>query len=385
MKFPSHFLFGSATSAHQIEGGNTNSDWYKFELIPGHIRNGDTSLVACNSWHKYKEDIELLKKSNQNAYRFSVEWAKIEPEENRWDKKAIEHYRDELQLLKNNHISPMVTLFHFTLPKWVAKKDGFTNSANIKYFVRFCTKMVEECGDLVDLWATLNEPNVYVLKGYIEGLWCPGEKNRLKAFKCWCNFIKAHNQAYTAMHKIKSDIKIGPVISTMAFAPARNKTLDKIVVWIARQFSYELMFRFMIKHSDWIGLNYYIKTTMQAKKPLIAPDDSEKNDYGWYVHPEGIYQTIKENSKWGKPIYITENGLADDDDSHRPTFLEDTFKWLEKALQDELPLRGYFHWSLLDNFEWASGYQMKFGLHTIDRKPRPSAKKYSELIKQYSA
>ncbi|MDO8513225.1 MAG: glycoside hydrolase family 1 protein [bacterium] len=384
MAFPENFLFGSATSAHQIEGGNINSDWYAWEQIPGHIRGGSTSLIACDSWNKYNEDIKLLLNTNQNAYRMSIEWAKIEPEEGMFNKKAINHCRKQFELLKKNNIKIMVTLFHFTLPQWVAKKDGFASKDNIKYFVRFCQKMAEEYKGSIDFWATLNEPNVYVQKGYIEGSWCPGEKNKIKALKSWSNFIKAHNLVYNAIKSVSPQTPIGPVVSTMVFKPYKNNILDRSLCYLARLFFYNAMLKRMAKKSDFIGLNYYLKTTLQAKNPIVVKDNSVQNDYGWHVHPEGIYETIEECTKWGKPIYITENGLADAKDRLRPQFLKDTFDWLQKAIADNLPIKGYFHWSLLDNFEWASGYTMKFGLHTIDRKPRPSAQIYAELIKKSS-
>ncbi len=380
MSYPKNFLFGSATSSHQIEGDNKNSDWYNWEIIPGRIRNNDNSLRG-DSWQNWRQDIELLKNTNQNAYRMSIEWAKIEPTKGHFNLEAIDNYRQQFKELKKNNIKIMLTLFHFTLPQWVADKGGFANRKNICYFTHFSEKMIEEFGDLVDLWATLNEPNVYVLKGYIEGLWCPGQKNYLNAIKSYFNFIAAHNQAYKAMKKIRPDAQIGPVISVMAFETSKPNVINNIKVFFARQFSYDLFNRLTIKNSDFLGLNYYLKTTFgpknkSHKKILLS-------DYNWEISPEGIYQITKEQAHWGIPIYITENGTADAEDKIRPQFIKDHLHWLEKAITEGAPVKGYFHWSLIDNFEWAAGYTMKFGLHTIDRKPRPSAKTYAEQIKKY--
>lgn len=384
MPYSKNFLFGSATSSHQIEGGNTNSDWYAWEKMPGRIWDGETSLKG-DSWQNYEKDVELLKNTNQNAYRLSIEWAKIEPKYGEFDLEAINHYRDQFQLLKKNNIKIMVTLFHFTLPKWFADEGGFEKSQNICKFVHFAKRMISEYGDLVDFWATLNEPNVYILKGYIEGKWCPGKKNYPLAIKTWLNFISAHNEAYLAMKSVKPKAQIGPVLSVMAFKPLNDNPINKLFAWFSRQFSYDLFTRLVIKNSDFIGLNYYIQTTIGLKTKSLNLEKIVKSDYQWEVHPEGLYRICKEQSKWGKPIYITENGTADADDKIRPQFIIDHLASLEKAIDEGVDVRGYFHWSLIDNFEWAAGYKMKFGLHTIDRKPRKSAQIYADLIKKYQS
>jgi len=384
IRFPKNFLFGSATSSHQIEGGNFNSDWYRFEHEPGRISDSSTSKITADSWHKWQEDIELLKHTHQNAYRFSVEWAKIEPKEGQFNARAIEHYRQILQELKRQKISSMVTLFHFSLPLWLADKGGFAKRQNVKYFVRFAEKMASELNDGVDLWVTLNEPNVYVASGYLQGKWCPGLRSPLLAFRVWKNLVLAHNLSYTALKARFTEASVGCVVNATAFEPYRNRILNKAVSRLAKLASSELFIRAIIKKSDFLGLNQYMKYSLSWRPPFKVPDATQTNDYGWHVHPEGLYRVVMENAKWRKPIYITENGIADAEDRLRPQFIEDNLRMLHEAITDGADVRGYFHWSLLDNFEWSSGYSMKFGLFTIDRQPRPSAFRYRDLIDKYS-
>ena len=197
------------------------------------------------------------------------------------------------------------------------------------------------------------------------------------------NLIKAHIKAYRLIKKINNDIQIGINQNLTAYQPVSNSALDKIMTRIVRYFDADVFIKPTNKYSDFLGLNYYRKYRIQFKKPTSLNTDAPQNDLGWQINQEGLYQLIKENTKWGKPIYITENGVADAQDQYRPQFIRDAFANLEKALDDKLPIKGYFHWSLLDNFELSEGYTQKFGLHTIDRQPRPSAQVYAALIKKY--
>lgn len=382
-KFPKGFLFGSATSAHQVEGGNFNSDWYKWEKA-GHIKDGETSDPAANSWNKWREDIELLKQTNQNAYRFSIEWSKIEPEEGKFNQDAIEHYRKILLELKNNNIKSMVTLWHFTTPLWLTKIGGFANRKSVKLFSRYAEKITTEFGDLVDFWATFNEPMVYILKGYIQADWPPVQKNLFKSYKVYRNLVKCHNRAYKIMKQL-TDKPIGIVENIGAFEPLKNNFINRTAVKLAKYFDAAIFIKPVLKNIDFLGINYYQKFYIQTKRPLSSQKSDLQNDYGWAVNQEGLYQVIMENSKWRKPIYITENGIADFDDDQRPQFLKEAFENIQKAINDGIDVRGYFYWSLLDNFEWTAGYTQKFGLADINRNLRPSAQVYADLIKKHSS
>lgn len=383
MPYPKDFLFGSATSAHQIEGGNIYSDWYAWEQIPGNIKDGTDSQIACNSWEQYEKDIALLKNTNQNAYRMSIEWAKIEPSRGKYNQHAIEHYKKVFQALQKNNIEVMVTLFHFTLPQWVSRQGGFTNPKTINDFKNFASKMVNTYHQQVDLWVTINEPTVYALKGYLQGDWCPGVKDPHKFVKVWKNLAKAHNIAYSAIKNKQPKAQVGIVLNYASYESSQNNFINKLATLTVRYFSNTLFTKQIINNTDFLGINYYMKFVIQPRLPLIKTGDAARSDFGWPLHPENIYQVVKESQVWGKPIYITENGLADQKDKYRPEFIKETLKWLGKAIDEGAPVKGYFHWSLLDNFEWAEGYSMKFGLHTIDRKPRKSAQVYADLIKKY--
>lgn len=380
-KFPKDFLFGSATSAHQIEGHQYN-DWSEWEKL-GKIKNGDSASVAADSFHKWREDIELLKKSSQNAYRFSIEWSRIEPEEGKFDRDAIDHYRQILKELRTNKITSMVTLFHFTLPVWLDKKGGFTSSRFPEYFARFAEKTTKELGDLIDIFATFNEPNVYISSGFLFGNWYPGRKNDfLGAYKTYRNFIKAHRLAYRAIKKY-SKSAIGPVINITALFPLKNNVLDPLLCKIAKYFGWKIFIRPILKECDFIGVNYYARKFLHVGKQMMREDHPYKPN-GWRENQKALTEVLIDQKEWKKPIYVTENGVPDDDDDVRPEFLEEAFTAMARAIENKVDVRGYFYWSLLDNFEWTSGYSMKFGLHTIDRKTRGSAKVYKEIIEKLS-
>jgi beta-glucosidase len=383
MKFPKGFLFGSATAAHQIEGGNYDNDWYQWEKIPGNIIDGSTSEVANDSWNNWREDIRLLKQTKQNAYRFSIEWARIEPKEGVFDYEVIKQYKEILLELKKNGIKSMVTLFHFTFPFWLAKNGGIVNKKIGFYFERYAMVVAKELGELIDLWAILNEPNVYLLKGYIHGDWCPGQKNYFKMIKGWFNFIDCQKRAYKKIKKIVKNARIGIAMNIAVYRPATENFLDKIFTWATPKITHEIFLFFIKNYCDFFGINHYMKFIVGFGKSAKQAGENQ-SDFGWGINPESLYEVIKENIHWGKPIYITENGIADADDKLRPEFIKDALGQIKKALDDNMPVKGYFHWSLMDNFEWAHGYSMKFGLFTIDRKPKKSANIYKCLIEKYS-
>jgi len=384
MKFPKGFLFGSATSAHQIEG-HLNNDWARWEKIPGKISDNTTSEVGADSWNKWREDIQLLKNTSQNAYRFSIEWSRIEPKEGFFDKKAISHYREIIEELKKNNIASMVTLFHFTCPLWLDDIGGVLNKKFPAYFARFAGRMAKEFGDVVDLWSVINEPNVYVMTGYIAGNWYPGRKKAyFQAVKAFFHLISAHKQAWRSMKKANSRVLVGIAYNMSAFFPVNNTLCDRTLTSFAKWLVNEYFLNKTKKYLDFIGINHYLTHHLQCNLPMIRDEIGKSQNYWWPVRPYGIREVIKEAGKYRLPIYITENGLGDhgEADKLRGQYIVDIFEQLQLAIKDGADLRGYFHWSLIDNFEWASGYSMKFGLHTIDRKPRKSAEIYRKIIEE---
>lgn len=401
LRFPEGFLWGSSTAAHQIEGNNFNNDWWKFEQEGG---GKEPSGLACDQYHLYEKDFDLIGELHQNAHRFSIEWSRIEPEEGRFNVQEIEHYRQVLKSLKARNIKTMVTLFHFTLPLWLAKMGGFANSKSVFYFSRFARRMLEEYKDLVDFWATLNEPLVYaaailpVLKGEITyapvGAWPPSFKANIKSVLRlpWVvkNLIASHKKVYEIFHQSfasGSPIKIGVVKQNSYFEPFNpSLLLDRITAKVI-DYVWNRYFLDRIKDRlDFIGLNYYLHYRIQF--PFrVRNENKVLSDIGWEVFPEGIYHVAKELQKYRVPIYITENGVADGKDQIRKNFIRDHLFWLHRAISEGTDVRGYFHWSLIDNFEWEKGFYPRFGLIEVDyqtqeRKIRPSGFYYATICQQ---
>jgi len=365
LKFPKGFFWGASTSAYQVEGGIKNdwSEWgSKFD-----------AGIACDHYNKFEEDFDSAKAMNNNAHRFSIEWARIEPEEGKFDQAEIEHYRNVILTLKERNLEPFVTLFHFTLPAWFSKKGGWLNKDAPKYFERFVEKIVGEYKDLVKFWITLNEPNIYVFHSFLEGNWLPFKKNWFKSNKILKQLIKTHISSYQLIHKISPISKIGIAINNIYY---------KGVVKLLVNYYWNQNFLNKIRDSqDFIGLNYYFGYSLRG----FLKSDGE-TDLGWGIYPRGIYYVLQELRKYNRPIYITENGLADKNDEKRTKFIIDHLKWVHKAIKEGIDVRGYFHWSLMDNFEWDKGFEPRFGLIEIDYKtlkriPRPSSKIYAKICK----
>ncbi len=374
--FPKDFLWGTATSSYQIEGGINNADW-SVEFPAG---------KACNHYNKYKEDINLMEKMGQNAYRFSLEWSRIEPKEGEFDLKEIDYYRNILKILKEKNIKAMVTLHHFTLPLWFTEKGGWSESKNIIYFIRFAQAMMKEYGDLVYFWITINEPMIYSSKGYLSGDWPPNKKNILVFRRVTQNQIIAHKKIFKLFHKNNPNVKVGIAKNNNSFEPNnKNSLLDRFSVFLSELIVNEYFLNKIDKHLDFIGLNYYFHR--KIKFPLKdVIENNPVSDLGWRIYPKGIYRVLMELGEYGLPIYITENGLADKDDKLRKDFIKDTLAWVHQSIEEGIDVKGYFHWSLMDNFEWDKGFDPRFGLIEIDydnfnRKMRPSAHYYSEICK----
>jgi beta-glucosidase len=229
--FPRGFLWGTTSAAHQVEGDNKNCDWWEFEQQPGRIANGDSSLVACDSYHRYREDFKLLREMNQNAHRMSIEWSRIEPSQGEFDSRQIRHYRDVLGELREQGIEPMVTLHHFTSPLWFARKGGWTERDSARAFAAFVSRAVEELGDLVNLWCTINEPNIYAANGWVTGEFPPGHKGDLRGlYQVLTNMHRGHELAYAAIKKRRPDSSVGLSHHKLLFLPATTKRRD---VWAA--------------------------------------------------------------------------------------------------------------------------------------------------------
>ena len=391
LKFPNNFFWGAATSSHQVEGGNNNdwSEWEKknaeklanksekywqkwqLDKFPEMTdKKNYISGIACDHYRRFKDDFNMAKVLNHNAHRFSIEWSRIEPKEGKFDQKAIEHYRNVLFALQKTELEPFVTLFHFTLPFWFVKKGGWLNPKAPYYFDRYVKIVSENLFDSVNFWITINEPNVYASASYFRGVWPPQKKHLIRHSKVLKNLIKAHNLAYKSLHLIDLDCQVGIAKNNIYFE--RNFLAD---------FFWNKSFLNKIKNNhDFIGLNYYFHNRFWGNKNKIV------SDLGWEIYPEGIYHVLKKLRRYNKPIYITENGLADKNDSKRADFIKNHLFWIHKAIKEKIDVKGYFYWSLLDNFEWDKGFWPKFGLievnyKTMERKIRPSAFVYARICK----
>ncbi len=378
LKFPEKFLWGSATSSYQIEGGIDRCDWSK--IYP--------AGKACDHYNRYERDFDLAKKLNQNAHRFSIEWSRIEPEQGKFDKKEIEHYRNVLLALKKRNIKSVVTLWHWTNPVWFANKGGWTNKKASNYFANYVKKITEELGGLIDFWIVLNEPLVFTSHSYGNAEWPPKEKNFLKILKVVKNLIKAHKKSYFIIKNADNKAKIGISKHNVYFEPFNQKSfLDRFSVWIVR-YLWNYYFLNKIKnYQNFIGLNYYHHNRIKFPAQINKNENKIVSDIGWEIYPQGIYYVLKKlNQKYKKPIYILENGLADAQDKLRKKFIKDHLFYVHKAIQEGVDVRGYFYWSLMDNFEWAKGFEPKFGLieidyKTMERKIRDSAYYYAQICK----
>jgi len=366
IKFPDNFLWGSAISAYQVEGGINKSDWSS--LFPAD--------QACDHYNRYEEDFDLLE--NQKVFRFSIEWSRIEPSEGEFSEKEIEHYRNYLKSLKKRGIKTMVTLHHFTSPTWFFDKKSWTKSDNVQFFVRFALRMLEEYHDLVDFWITINEPLIYCSKSFLVKDW-PGPSKGVFAFiKAVRNQIKAHKAVYKAFHERK-DVEVGLSKNNQFFQGVTF--VDKIVCSLSRYLWNRYFLNQIRKEMDFIGINYYFHRKI---KFLRKKKSDNVTDLGWDICPEGIYWVLMENKRYNLPIYITENGLADSKDEKRISFIRDHLIWVKKAIEDQVDVKGYCHWSLIDNFEWDKGFNPRFGLVEIDyrdlsRSKRPSFSFYNEI------
>jgi beta-glucosidase len=390
--FPKNFLWGTATSAHQVEGNNINSDWWRFEE-QGKILFSSGS--ACDSYQRFKDDHDLIEKMNNNAYRLSIEWAKIEPVKGKFDHEVMKHYVEVLSDLKKRGIKVMLTLHHFSNPAWFAERGGWANYFLAVYcFKRYVKYVLENVGGLVDLWITINEPGVYTDMGYEKGVWPPMQISYWKAFLCYLNMAFAHRLAYRLIHKKFRNAEVGFATNAMSFASYRkHKIVELLYVHFADRFVNHSFYDLTKNKHDFLAINYYFRVRLKQKEGSLMPEvedvtegDRELSDVGWLIYPHGLYDVLMDMTDFKKPIYITENGIAAVDDAKREKFLVNHLAEIYHAIKGGVNVRGYFHWSLLDNFEWEKGFAPKFGLVAVDRKThdrniKPSGILYGQIAK----
>jgi len=418
MVLPAGFLWGCATSSHQVEGGNRN-DWTAWEELPGKIRDGSVSGDAAGWWRgQAEEDLARAAALGQNAHRMSLEWSRIEPEPGSYDDDALARYREILEAGHRLGLRMVVTLHHFTLPTWAAQDGSWLSRALPERFARYAGVCAAKLGDLVDLWATINEPAVVAFNGYTEARWPPGLGDPRAGFTAIANQLRAHALAYRAMRDV-DDTPVGIVLNMPLFEAARRReTADALVTrsqdwafngaklralrggWLLPPLSVRpRRVAGLAASYDWVGLNYYGRFAVRAdhraasqlfgrhvQRPTIR---TEWNDWGQPC-PRGLTEQLLRLRMLGVPLYVTENGIYDNEDVLRPGFLRDHVIAVEDARHKGADVRGYFVWSLVDNFEWAEGWSTHFGLLELDRetgerRARESAEVYAEICRSGGA
>jgi beta-glucosidase len=379
--FPDRFLWGTATAAHQVEGGNWNNDWWAWEHNPDSMcvePSGD----AIDHYHRYPEDLKMLANLGFNSYRFSLEWSRIEPEDGEFSEGALRHYARMVATCREVGLEPVVTLHHFTTPRWVAERSGWAVPATADLFARYVARVMASFGDQLDLVCTINEPNVVATMGFLTGLFPPGEHDIGLRDRVNGVFVDAHRRAAEI-------IRSGGTRAGMTLAMS-----DWVVVEGGEEFvdllrgPYEDVYLESARDDDFIGVQTYTRRRIGSAGELGPEEGVETTLMGYEFWPEALEATIRRawRETENTPVIVTENGIATNDDARRIEYVRRALQGVQHCLNDEIDVRGYFYWSALDNFEWAFGYEPRFGLIGVDRTthrrlPRPSAAWLGEIAR----
>ncbi len=410
--FPQGFLWGCATSSHQVEGNCTNNDWWAWEQEGGHIRDGSVSGLACDHYNRFQKDFALAQELGHNAHRISIEWSRIEPEEGRWDMAEVDHYRRVLESMHRHGLTPFVSLHHFTNPLWFRDRGGWLDPQAPDLLARYAGFMARELGDMVPFWLTINEPMITVAAGYLFGVFPPCQRAMPQAMVAARHLLLAHGRMYQAIHEATTHHPQVGIVMAMSYYQPKDPHSEGDRR--AAQMADDLMNEYFLSGIDrglipspvgqgqeapglkgaWdlIGINYYSRTVLSettlASGSLFGepPPGAELSLMGWEVYPEGFYRFLKRLQAYGQPIYVTENGISTLDDDQRCRYLLRHLREMQRAISEGVDVRGYLHWSLVDNFEWAEGYSQKFGIvalepDTLERRPRPSAYLYRDIAR----
>jgi len=394
-----------------VEGDNRLNDWWAWEQQPGRILRGDRSLLASDWWGgRWKEDLDRAAAAGQNTHRLSVEWSRIEPTPGQWDDHALAFYRDVLTGMRARGIEPLVTLHHFTNPLWLAEMGGWENESVVQHFESFTRRTVAALQDLADFWCTINEPNVYAYEAIASHHFPPGRNSIRAAFRVMRHQVLAHAAAYHAIHELQPGARVGIAYHYHVFIPHTASPLDQFAARTQSRI-FNLLIPMSLRDGrlhfplgrerlpkiagtqDYIGVNYYSSdhVSFDLRRPgdffgrRFYPKGFDVSEVGMNANvPEGMRTAIRWANSFGLPIYITENGIEDATDSIRPRYLAQHLHQVWKAVNTGSPVRGYYHWSLVDNFEWERGWTQRFGLWAInpetqERTERRSGKFYSEI------
>lgn len=386
LTFPPGFLWGAGTSAHQIEGHNTYSDWWRSEQegrIP--VPSGD----ACESWALWQEDQRLVRDLGLNAYRFSVEWARIEPEPGQFNQAALGHYRQQVEALRAANIEPVVALHHFTSPLWLHEQGGWADPRVVQRFRAYTERVVDALGDLVTWWVSINEPTSLGGRGYIEGAWPPHRQHDLQSYVRQLHWsIRAHAAARQVVRARTPRALVGMTFDLNHMDPLRRwDPFGHFAVRVYERLREHFLTR-AVPHMDYIGVNYYGMLKIASdprpwRQPALrktARLEGVTSDYTWNPTAVGLYHALRAASRFHKPLLITETGLTNEDEGARAEFIVQHVRQVHRALREGIDVRGFLYWSLIDNYEWTDGYAKRFGLYRVDfttpgkpRTQRPSA------------
>lgn len=381
--WPDHFIWGTATSAHQVEGSNHNSDWWAWEHDP---TSGcrEPSGDACDHYHLYPDDIALLGRLGFNAYRFSIEWARIEPEPGEFSRAQLEHYRRMLACCRDNDLLPVVTFHHFTSPRWIANSGGWAEPATAERFARFCERATGHLGDLIGIACTINEPNIVAEHGYEDGVFAPGRKEPEARDRANEVFVTAHRLAYEAIKAVAPEVPVGLTLAMRDYqaVDGGKATLERL-----RSRSEDVYLE-SVRGDDFVGVQTYSRERIGPQGRVGPEEGAEVTLMGYEFYPDSLEATIRRATDVTHqvPVVVTENGIGIADDDRRIAYVAQALKGVRRCLDDGIDVRGYFYWSALDNFEWALGYEPTFGLIAVDRdtqkrSPKPSAAWIGDLAR----
>jgi beta-glucosidase len=415
--FPKNFLWGVSTASYQVEGCNENSQWAEWERL-GRIKSGGRSGAACDWWANAERDFDLARDLGLNALRLSVEWSRIEPDEDRWDPKPLERYRELLEALVQRGIRPVVCLHHFTNPSWFEEKGAFLHPDAPLRFARFTRYVVSNLADLCQCWVTFNEPNVYAASGYVLGEFPPGKTGQIStAIRVTSVLAQCHLRAYRVIHDLQPKAEVGWAQHYVVFEPVAtmldrwvaqllNETFNETFLRLVEDGHLQFPFNMLDGNAgqvkgacDFVGLNVYnrlhvafdFRNVAHLFGRIFVPEHVPQGDHGverpyGEAYPKAVRLAVERVLPLRKPVYILENGVPDAQDRIRPWLIVNVIKELHSLIREGHDIRGYFHWTLTDNFEWTEGWNLRFGLvklnpETQDRTIRDSGRLYSQIVR----
>ncbi|MBI3785608.1 MAG: glycoside hydrolase family 1 protein [Deltaproteobacteria bacterium] len=412
--FPADFVWGTASSSHQAEGNNVHNDWWDWEQQPGRIVHGQCSGRGNNFYERYDGDFSLLAHLGLNQFRLSLEWSRIEPEEGRIDSGAVDHYRRVLEAAQRNGITPWVNLHHFALPRWFAAKGGFLEEANLSYWRRHVERVTAALATFADHWHPINEANAYAGGSYLLGAMPPGHTDLGEFQRVLRNTLLMYRDAYQILKTARPQLQVGTIHVMIPVFPANpDDESDRLLAAnfdglfnappllalrdgvIALPGREPETVADLKGAADFFGANYYCGVSVDHRQPMrmtpYPPGQTRLNQIGNGVYPEGLFDVLQrvQQTNLGIPIYVAENGTGTDDDCWRIEYIAQHLVQVKRAIDAGCDVRGYFHWTSVDNFEWNHGWTAPFGLIgfdpvTFERKPRPSAHFLSLVAKRNS-